>query len=564
MKSIYSLLIALSLSVATVNGQSIRQASQETVPKEEAIRTIRTFYRMCISDSMPQKEQTKFMTEGLMEKMGRVTVSTGAVAVLRAQDTADGMLESLTVCPLQGNWYMVNYTANPGTGYERTTNIPVRVRRQGGRCMLDYITPWWHDTLYGDSLIGDSLHIPPVRMTSPQEFVRSFYDAYTMLYASMPAGLEKKLEAMRRQYLTDEGLVQFEDARNDERVDGWVGYDVLIADFDFDNLWRRTLKVIPEDSRTFLVRYSRGKDNPFTVRIKVAGTSGNYRIDGMETVPKLIYPWNHDLDTLANQDVVVVKDALHTVRAFYKNRIQGLMTRQEAEKTYLTQGMCERAGRIGNATGTDLVIRAKDISPDRWESFSIMPLGKGWFKVEFAITSGNRYTDYAHIPLRVCRKDDRYLIDYITPVWHDELYGDSLIGDSLHIPPVKTDSPQEFVRSFYDAYTMLYASMPAGLEKRLEAMRGRYLTGEALTQFADAQKEADSQGYDALVNNFDFDNLWRNTLQIVQEDKLDFCIIYHIKSKRSEPRTILARIKITGTPGNYRIAHIEPATNKKP
>ena len=281
MKTLFLSLIALSLALTTINGQSIRQASHETVPKEEAIRTIRTFYKMYMSDSMPQEEQTKFMTEGLMGKMGRVTVSTGAVAVLRAQDTADGMLESLAVRPLQGNWYMVSYTSNPGTEYERTENIPVHVRRQGGRCMLDYITPGWHDALYGDSLIGDSLHIPSVRMTSPQEFVRSFYESYTMLYASMPVGLENKLKKVRQEYLTDEALKLFENKRNDNRKRyGSPGYDALIDDFDFDNLWRRTLKVVPQENNMFQVTYR----NFRKIKIGITGTPGNYRIAHVEPV----------------------------------------------------------------------------------------------------------------------------------------------------------------------------------------------------------------------------------------------------------------------------------------
>lgn len=283
MKVILLPLIIMSLTVVTIHGQGTRQASPETVPKEEAIRTIRTFYKMSISDSMPLREQAKFMTEGLMEKMGRVTVSTGAVAVLRAQDTGDDMLESLNVRPLQGNWYMVSYTANPGMEYGRTTNIPVRVCLQGGRCMLDYITPDWHDELYGDSLIGDSLHIPPVKMASPQEFVRSFYDAYTMLYASMPAGLEKRLEAIRREYLTDKALKLFESTRNDNRKRyGSPGYDALIDGFDFDNLWRHTLKVVPQENNTFQVTYDNFKKNK--IKIEVTGTPGNYRIAHIEPV----------------------------------------------------------------------------------------------------------------------------------------------------------------------------------------------------------------------------------------------------------------------------------------
>lgn len=267
-----------TVGLSDVQG-SVAVATSDTIIEQKAIDLIKDFYKVCLAEhpSKPLDSVNIKLTKGLVEKLNKVRTATDCDPIIRAQDTSDDVLETLTVKHLSGNWYMVSYTWGKGGEFESTQNIPVRVARIDGQYMIDYITPVYYDSLYGDSLVCDNPVIPTINASEPLSFVKTFYDAYTLKYSSIPEGLAGQLAALRKEYLTDNALKQFEVAEKEAMIDGERGYDLLICDFDFENLWRPSIKVVPLNKDTYEVSYMKNK----TIKLKVIKQGQSYRIDSI-------------------------------------------------------------------------------------------------------------------------------------------------------------------------------------------------------------------------------------------------------------------------------------------
>ena len=90
--------------------------------------------------------------------------------------------------------------------------------------------------------------------------------------------------------------------------------------------------------------------------------------------------------------------------------------------------------------------------------------------------------------MKVIRSGNGYLIDYITPSWNTINDGGTMLEESTSLP-INTSSPYSFLDSFYRIYTLMYATMPDGLTARLAALRAKYLTPKALSQFKEVEKK---------------------------------------------------------------------------
>lgn len=262
--------------------------SDTAIIEEEAIDMIKSFYMdyttaFLTSDHSRESIKKKYLTQRLIEKVDRMTASTDGDPIIRAQDLGEDDNKTLNVKHLENNWYMVNFTLGKGSQFEQRANIPLKVTRTEGQYMIDYITPAWNDSIYGDNLLCDNPALPKIDAKTPLSFLKTFYDLYTMKYGSMPEDLTTQLAALRAEYLTPSALTQFENAVNESKLDGHKGYDILIDDFDFDCLWRSSIKVTQLDDNTYQMCYTR-ENTPFTIQIKVAQKGQKYQIDGIKVL----------------------------------------------------------------------------------------------------------------------------------------------------------------------------------------------------------------------------------------------------------------------------------------
>ena len=329
MKKIYW--VALLLSSIVYNGACTTQSDntkaeqttvQETVTGEtdvidpdateirEAIETIKDFYIKYItcglrsdevfSQSLPRENykrarehfyyqldslKMKHLTARLVKKLSRVQMMTGVDAVLRAQDMNEKMRTSLQVRHLERNWYMVRYCWDDSDEAWAYRHIPVRVSKTDGRYLIDFITPIYHDALYGDSLLLENPVPQPIDGSTPLVFLKTFYAAYVTEYCSMPENLPERLSQLRNKYLTETALAQYK--YEEEHADGRFGYDLLIGGYDFSPLWMPSMAYSQLDEETYQLCYNI-ESGVFTITLKVIQQDGGYRIKMIAATRK----WN--------------------------------------------------------------------------------------------------------------------------------------------------------------------------------------------------------------------------------------------------------------------------------
>ncbi len=255
-----------------------KQDSIIYIGKQRVAESIRDFYKSYATiQTSAQRDALlkKYFTKGLIEKVERMARSTNVDPIIRAQDFDENFLKTLSTKSLGSNnpWYMMSY------GEGKKTNIPVRVTMIKGQNMIDYITPMWNDSLYGDSLLCSPVTTSVIEASEPLGFLQNFYDVYTRLYASMPEGLSAQLETLRAQYLSPHALSQFKETADEQAADGWSPYDLLINDFDFDNTWRQSIKVTPLGKDTYKMSYTKWKNIHPALVVKVIKQGDKYLID---------------------------------------------------------------------------------------------------------------------------------------------------------------------------------------------------------------------------------------------------------------------------------------------
>ncbi len=266
----------------------------DKVAGQNPISTIEGFYKNYIkADFLPERRSNdllkkKYLTKGLIEKLRRVGTAMDADPIIRAQDVNEHMLETIKAKHLEGNWYMVEFDWYPSgdkaydwnvSGDKGHQEIPLRVTRADGHYMIDYITPYWNGSSYGDSLLLNTLPKQPIDSSSPMSLLKTFYAAYVSEYCSMPEGLVPRLEALRNAHLTPNALAQFEQSANEYKLDSEFNYDLLIDYFDFDCVWIPSMTYEQIDQNTYQMRYTKFSDAVTAVSLGVVKHGGEYKID---------------------------------------------------------------------------------------------------------------------------------------------------------------------------------------------------------------------------------------------------------------------------------------------
>lgn len=210
-----------------------------------------------------------------MKKLRRVSVVTGADAVIRGQDVNEDAMRTLSVLDLDKGWHIVGYRWDEDRS-ETEIRIPVKSTEKGDS--IAYIVPIWNGEQYGDELIykGNG-RINVVDNTTCMEFVETFYHKYLSIYYSMLGNIEKELSDLRSEYLTDNALAQFHEAAAINAGDGYSGYDMLVSNCDFDYSWDRSVRITREANNTYKFTYDTGSTTKSLILL-VEKINGRFRI----------------------------------------------------------------------------------------------------------------------------------------------------------------------------------------------------------------------------------------------------------------------------------------------
>lgn len=227
----------------------------------------------------------------------------------------------------------------------------------------------------------------------------------------------------------------------------------------------------------------------------------------------------------------------------------------DLQSKFLTPEMLEKKGRLANATDSDPILRAQDVSEYGRQSLTCRHLEGDWYEVAYRWDAQD--TTAIHIPVRV-EEDEKgqVRINYITPEWGGSRYGNHLFD----IPTPKVADRKDartFVETFFKAYTYPYVKMSHTLEQDLEQLRKRYCTSSFLTgKYAAIKQEymKDYEDIDPLVDCADFDAFWYPSIKIDSIDSHTFCFGYDtcVKGWHQDIKVVVTRES-----GRFLISDIE-------
>ncbi len=293
MKNIYyRLLMLLCIFCIIQNAGAQGEKRAAATAEQNAIETIKSFYSAYVTYYLNDIEDVtqnnlikkKYLTKRLIEKIDRTENASGIDAILHSTEgVGEEILKTLEIKQLDKSWYMVSYHWSG----EPNAKVPLRVNKIDGKYMIDYITPVWNDTKYGDSLFFDKPKLRSIDDSTPMQLVKTFYDAYVMEYCSMPEGLIKRLEALRATYCTPNVLAQFKTiSEKDEGFD--LGYDLLIGSCDFDRLWIPSMTYKRLKDGKYQMHYmlggAFGQHFPITITLTIIRQGNKYKIDAIKVI----------------------------------------------------------------------------------------------------------------------------------------------------------------------------------------------------------------------------------------------------------------------------------------
>lgn len=267
---------------ASVVAENQKDSADERADSR-AVSMLKEFYSIALGPGMRtgeelQRDNAKYFTKAMRDKIRRMTWDSDANPVIRAQDVPQDSCETLRIEPLGCDWYMVRYVFGKGTPYEEATEIPVKVVEEDGACRIGYITPESLGQAHNDSLWYSGDAFPEVDRAEPLAFVKSFYDLYTLKHSTLSDDLLRELSTIRTEYLTSAALSRFDKMEELSRGDGYPEYDALIGRHDFEYPYRNDVWVRPTDeANTFQVGVTGD-----TILIHVVKREGKCYIDGID------------------------------------------------------------------------------------------------------------------------------------------------------------------------------------------------------------------------------------------------------------------------------------------
>lgn len=279
-KSIYLLFIVLFLSFS-YHVQSSKKNTSTTIEqnnKADESQMIKNFYvsyASNVANGLNSKNDallTENMTPELIAKIQRMRAATQGDPIIRAQDFNLKDINSFDVKHLKGEWYMVSYIQNSD---KKSVEIPVKITNVKGKYLIDYITPQWNNFLYGDDLLCEQNTAPKtIDPSSPMSLLKTFYDAYTNEYCSMPLDLENRLEVLCKNYCTKNCLDKIKESKENTPA-----YDLVIDYFDFDKLWQPTLTFTHLKGDSYKVSYKKWQNIITNIYVSIIKKDGKYFID---------------------------------------------------------------------------------------------------------------------------------------------------------------------------------------------------------------------------------------------------------------------------------------------
>ena len=190
---------------------------------------------------------------------------------------------SLKVMHVEGNWYQMRVKHSwlpPENEITAYTYLHLTTPKKGETARIDYISHIWEPDCHGDSLFFAELPRIRISQASPEEFLRTFYEAYAAGYCSLQTEPEAYADSLRALHLTPRAQAQFRKAEAAAEYDSRTGYDLLLTGFCFERCDMPHIRVVPAERGTYKIHFRLHSSG---LRLKLATTEEGYRIDSIGT-----------------------------------------------------------------------------------------------------------------------------------------------------------------------------------------------------------------------------------------------------------------------------------------
>ncbi|MBR8719833.1 hypothetical protein IX307_001057 [Bacteroides pyogenes] len=273
------MVLAFSYSCQGQSSQRAASAKIEQRKEKDVYQMVKNFYMSYASnvahgfDSKNEALLNENMTQALIGKVKRMRAATQSDPIIRAQDFNLKDINTFEVSHLEGGWYSVNYVQ--GAKEKKRVDIPIRITNMDNKLLIDYITPEWNNSLYGDSLLcKQETTSQTIDSSSPVSLLKTFYAVYTMEYCIMPIDLTNRLDVLCKKHCTQKAFDEIQEARANTPT-----YDLLIDYYDFDKLWQPTLTFTQLMGDEYKVSYTKWQNITTNIYVSIIKKDGTYFID---------------------------------------------------------------------------------------------------------------------------------------------------------------------------------------------------------------------------------------------------------------------------------------------
>lgn len=228
------------------------------------------------------------------------------------------------------------------------------------------------------------------------------------------------------------------------------------------------------------------------------------------------------LDTVGIQSRIV---------SFYKAYMSDSLSWREQDsltRQMLTPEAYEKVKRATRATDCNQILRAQDYSDYGRSTVKCRHLGADWYEVSYQFAPNE---EPIFIPLRVESGASRHpRIDYIVPEWGGRQWGDAMFD----VPKVEIERDKDaltFVSTFYKRYVYPYVTNSSTLDSDRKELCKQFCTQELCDNIEQASVNHDNEdgpdGFDGIINDYDFDALWFAELDFSAIDNHQVRVSFH-------------------------------------
>ena len=253
------------------------------------------------------------------------------------------------------------------------------------------------------------------------------------------------------------------------------------------------------------------------------------------------------------QSLSDIKQIKHFYVRYMKAMEEGDDKMREAlVQQFLTKEMQAKMRRLIDATGTNPLLRAQDVSAFGKQSLQCKHLEDDWYMVSYRWNEMD--SAGIHIPLKIVKDaNGQPRIGYVTPEYTREGYGNQIFDISA--VDVKDDKDAyTFVETFFKAYVYPYVKMVPSLEQDLVRLRQTYFTADMQIKYTTMSQLflEDASPIDPLIGCADFDAFWYSSLNVESIGSNLFTVRYN-----TGDGIISVKLAATRMNGKYRICDLK-------